>query len=66
VATNSRFAVGDRVRRLRGRPAPGTVVRVVREEPELVVEVSWDSPTPPFQLTTMLATQLKRFVEEGC
>jgi hypothetical protein len=42
------------------------VVRVVREEPELVVEVSWDSPTPASKLTTVLAAQLKRFVEEGC
>ena len=64
MSTNEPLAVGDRVRRRRGRPAPGTVVRIVRNEPHQVVEVAWDHLAHPFDRMVMAASQLKRLAEE--
>jgi hypothetical protein len=64
VSANEPLAVGDRVRRRRGRPAPGTVVRIVRNEPHQVVEVAWDHLAHPFDRMVMAASQLKRLAEE--
>ena len=64
VSANGLLEVGDRVRRVRGRPTPGTVVRVVRAEPNQVVEVSWDRVAPPFDRIVLLASRLKRLAEE--
>ena len=58
------LAVGDRVRRRRGRPAPGTVVRIVRGEPNQVVEVSWDRVAPPFDRIVLPASQLRRLPDD--
>jgi hypothetical protein len=41
----------------------GTVVRIVRDDPQLV-EVSWDKVAPPFNLVTALASSLKRVSKE--
>ena len=59
MSANEPLAVGDRVRRLRSRLLAGTVVRIVRDDPQLV-EVSWDGAAPPFNLVTMPASNLKR------
>ena len=58
------LAVGDRVRRRRGRPAPGTVVRIVRNEPHQVVEVAWEHLAHPFDRALLPASQLKRLPTE--
>jgi hypothetical protein len=64
VSGNEPLAVGDRVRRRRGRPAPGTVVRIVRNEPHQVVEVAWDHLAHPFDRMVMAASQLNRLPDE--
>ena len=61
MSANGLLAVGDRVRRLRGRSALGTVVRVVQEQPYQMVEVSWDLVAHPFDRVILPASQLKRF-----
>jgi hypothetical protein len=63
VSKKPRLAVGDRVRRLRSRLMAGTVVRIVRDDPQFV-EVSWDKVIPPFNLVTVLASSLKRVPKE--
>jgi hypothetical protein len=64
VSGNEPLAVGDRVRRRRGRPAPGTVVRVIRPEPHQVVEVAWHQLAHPFDRIVMPASQLKWLPEQ--
>ena len=64
MSANGLLAVGDRVRRLRGRSAPGTVVRVVQEHPYQMVEVSWDLVAHPFDRVVIRASELKRLSED--
>jgi hypothetical protein len=64
MSANRPLEVGDRVRRRRGRPSPGTVVRVIRPEPHQVVEVAWLQLAHPFDRIVMPASQLKRLAEE--
>jgi hypothetical protein len=64
VSGNRPLAVGDRVRRRRGRPSPGTVVRVIRPEPHQVVEVAWHQLAHPFDRIVMPASQLKWLAEQ--
>ena len=65
MATTRALTVGDRVRRLRGGPTTGTVVRVVVDVPHQVVVVSWDRVAPPFQLMTVSASQLQLIAGEA-
>jgi hypothetical protein len=53
------LSVGDRVKRLRGGSTTGPVVRIVREVPQQVVQVSWERVAPPFRLMTIPAAQLQ-------
>lgn len=64
MSANRPLEVGDRVRRRRGRPSPGTVVRVIRSEPHRVVEVAWHQLAHPFDRIVMPASQLKRLPEQ--
>jgi hypothetical protein len=64
MSANGPLEVGHRVRRLRGRPSPGTVVRVIRPEPHQVVEVAWHQLAHPFDRIVMPASQLKRLPEQ--
>jgi hypothetical protein len=64
VSARGPLAVGDRVRRLRGRQTPGTVLRIVREQPYQVVEVSWDLVAHPFDRAVMPASQLRHLSED--
>jgi hypothetical protein len=43
------LSVGDRVKRLRGGSKTGAAVRIVREVPQQVVQVSWERVAPPFR-----------------
>jgi hypothetical protein len=64
VSESGPLAVGDRVKRVRGRSAPGTVIRIVRQEPSQFVEVAWDLVAHPFDRVVMPASQLKRLSAE--
>jgi hypothetical protein len=63
MGTTRTLTVGDRVRRLRGGPTTGTVVRIVGDVPHQVVVVSWDRVAPPFQLMTVPAARLQLLPE---
>ena len=55
----SAFGIGDRVERLLGHQGDrrGTVVRIIQDVPQ-IVEVSWDSASPPFTITQEPAAKL--------